>query len=765
MARLTTIAEIIRENIRTQNPELDLSGQNLRSNDVILLQECKHLTTLYLNHNKIKDISFLQYLTNLTYLNIGFNQIVNTLPLENLLLLNTLFIMHNNIVDISPLQNLTSLKNLYIHKNKIVNINPLKNLENLKILMLDNNQINDINSLKELNKLLFLDINNNQITQLSLDWLTSFYNLHSLSLYGNPIQNIPIELLGEDKNYNCFKVIKDYLQSVAEQEKQQQLNEAKLILVGLGDVGKTELVEAISNPKYKFIVGRDTTEGIQIKTWLPKNCKRAGKTIQDFRINIWDFAGQEINYGTHQFFLTKSSLYVFVWESRKGNEADLSFDYWLNIVTLLSGGAPILVVQNKIDVYETDINQKHWKERFPNIIGFYKTSCKSGKGIKELSNIIRTQITRLPHTHEIWNKDRYAIREQIERDTRNYMLQGMYLILCEEKNLTHKQALFLSDLLHKIGVILHFQDELKLKNTLVLKPEWATQAAYLLLDNKRNTNQGYFTEADLATIWAGKEFEDKHDFLLALMLRFELVFNLQGTAQYIVPELLPVEESTAFVGLPEVFDLTFEYQYDFMPKSILSRFTCRNAPYIKGEYFWKYGVWLEEDGTLAKLESNEVSKYIRIQVVGKEAEKLLYLIRRDMALIHQYLKNPSLQEVIPCICSECRQATKREDKHFFSYQTLQKFIEKGRTHAPCNQSGDDVLINELLKGIKSSTDIEKYNLLLLIEMEKIPDFFASVKKLKLENVQFRQLEQEFIGGQATQDVHYINRLRTWVGSL
>ena len=37
-------------------------------------------------------------------------------------------------------------------------------------------------------------------------------------------------------------------------------------------------------------------------------------------MNIWDFGGQEIYYATHQFFLTKRSLYVLVIDNRKEDD-------------------------------------------------------------------------------------------------------------------------------------------------------------------------------------------------------------------------------------------------------------------------------------------------------------------------------------------------------------------------------------------------------------------------------------------------------------
>jgi GTPase SAR1 family protein len=40
---------------------------------------------------------------------------------------------------------------------------------------------------------------------------------------------------------------------------------------------------------------------------------------KNFRVNIWDFGGQEIYHQTHQFFLTERSLYALVADTRTEN--------------------------------------------------------------------------------------------------------------------------------------------------------------------------------------------------------------------------------------------------------------------------------------------------------------------------------------------------------------------------------------------------------------------------------------------------------------
>ena len=59
---------------------------------------------------------------------------------------------------------------------------------------------------------------------------------------------------------------------------------------------------------------------------------------REFHVNIWDFGGQEIYHATHQFFLTRRSVYVLVCDDRK---EDTDFAYWLQVVEMLSDGSPL----------------------------------------------------------------------------------------------------------------------------------------------------------------------------------------------------------------------------------------------------------------------------------------------------------------------------------------------------------------------------------------------------------------------------------------
>jgi hypothetical protein len=78
--------------------------------------------------------------------------------------------------------------------------------------------------------------------------------------------------------------------------RKRPLNEGKLILVGRGEVGKTSLIKRLV--ENEFNEDESKTQGIRITNWFLMH------RANTFRLNVWDFGGQEIMHATHQFFLT-----------------------------------------------------------------------------------------------------------------------------------------------------------------------------------------------------------------------------------------------------------------------------------------------------------------------------------------------------------------------------------------------------------------------------------------------------------------------------
>ena len=626
------------------------------------------LIHLNLQDNDLNDISSLKNFPNLKYLNLKINNIVDISVLKKTNQITYLNLHRNQIENIEPLQYLIQLRTLFLWANKITDILPLKNLKSLRVLELIDNPITSLPKW-------ICDFPNMDI-QWSSQWSENFITFND-----NPIESPPLEIIKQGK-----KAIKNYFKEL--EKGKVNLYETKLLLVGYGAVGKTSLMKRLVFDEYNE--NELSTEGIDIKRWNLKS-----KENKRLTINIWDFGGQEIYHSTHQFFLSKRSIYLLVWDARidKMMPNLASFDYWLRIVSLLSQNSPILVIQNKIDQRASLVAEKYLKDYFPNIVGFYKVSAKEKMGIEELKEIISKEINKLPHIGEQLPKVWIDIRDNLKQSNQNFVKLDDYFSICKDFGIDIEQALHLSNYFHDLGVFLHFQDNDILRNIIFLNPDWATKAVYKIIDTKEVVlNQGKFNYSQLRNIW--KDYpDDKFNFLIELMKKFELCFLLPNQTDYIVPGLLPPNHPDSIDNWDNKNNLQFEFRYKFMPAGIITRLIVRMHDFIKNTLFWSQGVVIKREETEALISSNTLERYISIKIKGKNRQDLFGIIRYELENIHKTLKEPYVQLMTHCICDECIASEKPE---FYAFEQLNMFLDKSKKTIECRKSGYDISINKLI---------------------------------------------------------------------
>ncbi len=521
-----------------------------------------------------------------------------------------------------------------------------------------------------------------------------------LNLYGNPLTDPPEEIVKKG-----IAAVKNYFDEI--ERASVLFLESKLLLVGSGDVGKTTLMKKLKDNDFKVVPGKeDTTRGVDIQPWQ-LSCPFPDGLSRDVKIHFWDFGGQDILHATHQFFLTKRSLYLFVWDPRKEEETR-SFDYWLNAVKLFGAGSPLIMVMNKADVRTKHIDAASFQDKYPNIAQFLQVSCVSGLHIPELTDTIRMALSGMPNLLDKLPKRWMDIRDELKARKDNYITREEYIAVCRSHQMDKEKALFLSDYLHDLGIILHFRQDPILANTVILKPEWATGAVYALIDSlEKQNNNGRFNRAHLDRFWNPEIYpEEKYELLLRLIEKFELCFNIVGTDDYIIPELLPYQRPPIDMEVYRSTDnLRLDYSYDFMPAGIITRFISRLHYLIRPGHYWNNGVELEFSGSSALVVSDSARKRIRISVYGSNNTQLMGIIRSNFDHIHKNLnmkkveekeeeKEVHVVEEVPCICPQCQ---KSEKPHFFKYDVLQRLSKKGK-EARCDKSLDDIPTDRLLNG-------------------------------------------------------------------
>jgi internalin A len=96
------------------------------------------------------------------------------------------------------------------------------------------------------------------------------------------------------------------------------LNEAKLILIGEGEVGKSCLLGALRGDPWEE--GRLTTHGIEIKPVKVTN----SQTDAEITLNGWDFGGQPVYRPIHQLFFSAPAVTARTAAINNGVRFDLS---------------------------------------------------------------------------------------------------------------------------------------------------------------------------------------------------------------------------------------------------------------------------------------------------------------------------------------------------------------------------------------------------------------------------------------------------------
>jgi internalin A len=699
----------------------NLTELSLHHNQItVILEAIGHLTNLtklWLDSNKIIVIpEAIGHLTNLTVLRLDCNQITH-IPeaIGNLTNLTGLWLSSNQVTVIpETIGHLTNLTELRLFSNKITIIpEAIGHLTKLTKLWLYNNQITVVpEAIGNLTNLTLLRLDSNKITSLPQS-LKSLQKLENLHLQGNPIP-IPPEILNRD---NAQSILSFYFQT--QDGETEIIYEAKFIIVGEGGAGKTTLAKKLQDSKHVINPGQKSTEGIEIVPWkfiLPDG------TL--FRVNIWDFGGQEIYHATHQFFLTERSLYTLVVDTRAEN---FNLYYWLNVVRLLSNNSPVFILKNEKQDRRSEFNEGELRGEFENLEHSVAANLANNKKLPDIHQAIRTHITKLPHLNipipKTWSKIRTGL-ENYAQQNRNYISIEAYYTLCETYGFRERrQMLEISKYFHDLGICLHFQSEPLLKRQLILNPTWATNAVYKVTDTKKvRDNNGCFTKQDLQTIWHESEYADMHDELLELMQKFGICYplhNLKNT--YIVPSLLPIEPPNYDWNRAE--NLIFRYQYDFMPKGIVTRFIIamhylieQKSPSIPtSQLVWRNGVILTDNNARAEVIESYNNKEIRIRVVGLQPIVLLAQIRHEFKKIHDsYNDRLKYQELVPCNCSKCDSNPTPYD---YPLAELEDFLKSKDERIQCRKSREMVNVQGLIDGIttKRDVDISQGNLRKLVE--------------------------------------------------
>lgn len=641
----------------------------------------KSLRQLELTGNLLTELPpEICLLQNLTYLGVRWNRLTK-LPREIGLL--------------------DSLEQLYLTGNLLTELpESIGSMENLVELHVNNNQLQYLpHSLARLSSLRLLDARQNAITNLVPEMAALLTPDFTLKLEGNPLAEPLPELMQRGT-----EALLSYLTSLADAVSNY---EAKLLLVGEGNVGKTSLVASLAGEE--FVEGRDTTHGIEIHPLSFVHPENGA----EMTLRAWDFGGQEVYRITHQFFFSRRALYLLVWHPREGRERS-EVEGWLKRIHLRVGNeADILIVATHCDERQPELDYPTIKAAFPDlVVGNHAVDNRSGTGISRLRDAIVQRAAGLPQMGQVlsarWVDARDAVLSRAALEPQ--ILYSEFREVCKSHNLDETEVSTLAELMHDLGHIIYYGNDEGLRDVVVLNPEWLTKAiGYVLEDPETRAAGGILDHARLKDVWGrprhdGPRYDEKYyPYFLRLMEKFDVSYRLEDDSnRSLVAQLVPHERPTLpwerTDPVPHgVRSISLVCSLGDEAPGLISWLTVRHHDCSIGKH-WRTGVFLRhpvrEYASEALIEVRNDLLYLEVRAPSPD---MFFNVLRDSleGLLRKRWPGLFYELFIPCPTG--RQTGETCDARF-PLRGLIAFRERGGVVQNCLLCQHDHDVNELLTG-------------------------------------------------------------------
>lgn len=415
---------------------------------------------------------------------------------------------------------------------------------------------------------------------------------------------------------------------------------------------------------------------------------------------------------------------------------------------------------SKMNESDDDLNLRDLRSKFPQIKDYRKIDSKDGTGISVLKEKIRETAWSLPLMRTPWVDSWYRVRKKLEGLRESWITYNEFYNICVLEGLDDTNISILDGYLHELGVTLHFKN--RLENTVILKPEWATDAFYNILSARSVLHrEGRLLYSELHQIWDREIYPSNiYPQLMDLMNKFELAYELPDKESYLVPELLP--KSAPYFIWDEKDNLCFYYCYDyFLPPGIITRFIVRMHQEIEKKenglpLCWREGVVLKLRNSIALVEVKPDKRQIEIRIKGDNKRGTLEVIRYHFDRINASIKKIKVSTEVPCNCSENCPGR-------YPYEKLLKAEMNSVETIRCLESFKPISISLLLDGYRrNEEDLREskitgnsfeHDVFICHSSKDKPIIEALIEDLKKEKITYWvDAEQINFGDQITQKI-------------
>ena len=435
-----------------------------------------------------------------------------------------------------------------------------------------------------------------------------------ISFRGCSLQE-PLASMTSSKHYKTMDII-GYLRSVLEDAKPYA--RMKLMVVGVQGIGKTTLLELLrgeggsyrrtrqsehwarrmGNKSMAMKSGKGvsmSTVGVDIGDWTYEKRNRSQNSFGPVVFRTWDFGGQQEYYTTHQYFLSRRSLYLVLWKIADGEKGINEIQQWLINIQARAPNSPVIIIGTHQDIISTQFPpsfseylQTKIRERFinlvdpekcglPRVLDSLEVSCKTKYNIKHLANLIydtafslksqgskhRLLEQKIPATYlyleeiigdlcvEMRHSSQDPVLGQAEYEKRiTQHMKTKYNSSFRDTAELHQATTFL----HENGVLLHY-DDATLRDLYFLDPQWlCDMLSHIVTIREINpfVKNGIMLLDDLKHVFKSSTAVSltAKSYIVNLLNKFEVGLTWDSRT-LLIPCLLPTE-TMLFSGIPGI---------------------------------------------------------------------------------------------------------------------------------------------------------------------------------------------------------------------
>ena len=215
----------------------------------------------------------------------------------------------------------------------------------------------------------------------------------------HPKEPILATLGDEDTIIRVWRLDVDALLSANSETESTKYTNAKIVLLGDTGVGKSGLRLVLTGQPF---TATDSTHGRYVQTFHSEAIKLNNRQKEIRELLLWDLAGQPSYRLIHQLHLSEVAVALVVIDARSELDPFAGVHHWnraLNHAQTIQGDSALplkkFLVAARTDRGGIGVS----RERIDKLVrdlgfdGYFETSAKEGRGIKELSEAIRSAVT------------------------------------------------------------------------------------------------------------------------------------------------------------------------------------------------------------------------------------------------------------------------------------------------------------------------------------------------------------------------------------